>query len=626
VGKKKEELSMQESVELFSKIVASNQDLFEIDLDKKIWTSGPQRFAQEPDWHKRGLRTPNHKDDYFSTDQKAFSKLKPFKKDKDGKIKPFKNLVIYPSIDPYEPEIRSICRLLMEENPIILEGSEILQQLVITDSTRTVEPRDEIELPEGSLDKWEEVPIYVPYWDKEISPKELLKWFNGYCKTLDFDELLFDAFLFVREQGRTCIGMFPLERRKNGMLPLPQALKLIRPELLRRPIVNLDTGEMAGVEVSNLTVNGSILDARRAVYINHSKNLELFGDFYGRIPIRSLVDVGKVILFIFGRDWIEAVLQTWHTKPIFKHTLPSKDWSKVKPILDDFNQLMQENINKVVSVTNNVELLNPNGTDSGDITGINEILTLAIKIIVGFDNIPLYMVGHGETGNLGGNANREEVDAFLKTKVKPQQEMYENIAKDQMYDRVLAILWNVEPEQVDQVPIQFLHNFEKPNISVPLTTDEWNIFMFLVDNNYTTMEDVMELFGLRHIMTNPANIGTDTSPASKTYNPHLRNRHPTWSRASGNLRNNRPLKKNFSVGDHHAVSEITQKRGALLDELKLKLRGDKTNDKLKQKLEKDFKMKERQLISKFAKEQGLLSKERKGIKLEREKLAKKNVK
>lgn len=615
---KKQELTKKEAVEIFSKIVASNHEMFQIDLNTKIWTSGPQRFAQIPDWHKRGLRTPNQKEDFLSTKKRAYSKLKPFKKDKQGKLKPFKNLVIYPSIDPYDPEIRGMCRLLMEENPIILEGSEILQQLVITDSTRTIEPREEVELPEGTLEKWENTPIYVPYWDREVSPKEILKWFDGYCKTLDFDALLFDAYLFVREQGRTCIGMFPLERRSNGMLPLPQALKIIRPELLRRPIVNLDNGEMAGVEVSNLTVNGSVLDARRCVYINYSKNLELFGDFYGRIPIRSLIDVGKVILFIFGRDWIEAVLQTWHTKPIFKHTLPSKDWSKVKPILDQFNQLMEESQNKTVSVTNNVELLNPNGTDAGDITGINEILTLAIKIIVGFDNIPPYMVGHGESGNLGGNANREEVDAFLKIKIKPQQEMFENIAKDQFYDRILAILWNLEPEQVEEIPIQILHNFEKPNISIPLTMDEWNIMMFLVDNNYTTMEDVMELFGLRHIMTNPANIGTDTSPATKTYNPHIRNRHPTWSRQSGNLRGSRPLKRNFSVGNHQQISELTSKKGDLIDEIKLKLRGDKSNDKLRKKLERDFKIKEQEL-------RGKMDKEIKGLKLDREKL-KKNVK
>jgi len=608
-AKKKPEISATEAGEIFSKVVAGNHELFEIDLDTKRWTAGPQKFAQIPDWHKRGLIRPDTKEGQDTTRDKDFAKLRPYKKDKQGKLKPFKHIVIYPSIDPYDPEVRAMAHLLMEENPIILEGSEILQQLVITDSTRTVEPRDEVDLPEGSLEEWENTAMYVPYWDKEITPKEILKWVDGYSKTLDFDSLLFDAYLFVREQGRTCIGMFPLERDSNGKLPLPQALKLIRPELLRRPIVNLDTGEMAGVEVSNLTINNSILAATRCIYINYSKNLELFGDFYGRIPIRSLIDVGKVILFIFGRDWLEAVLQTWHTKPIFKHTLPSKDWSKVKPILDDFNTLIEQSQNKTVSVTNNVELLNPNGTDAGDIAGINAILELAIKVIVGFDNIPLYMVGHGETGNLGGNANREEVDAFLKTKVKPQQELFENIAKDQFYDRILAILWGVEPEQVEQVPIKILHNFEKPNISVTLTMDEWNIMMFLVDNNYTTMEDVMELYGLRHIMTNPTNIGTDTSPASKTFNPHIRNRHSSWNRISGNLRGSRPLKKNFAVGAHQSINEITQKKGDLLDILKERVRGEKNYDKLSKKLKRDFQIKEQQLTAKFDKQKTKLSKE-----------------
>ncbi len=610
---RKKEIDVVKAVEIFSKVVAGNQELFEVELDTKIWTSGPQRFAQIPEWHKNGLKTPNFRKDLPTTEDRGYTKLKPYKKNRDGKIKPFKNLVIYPSIDPYDPEVRAMARLLMEENPIILEGSEILQQLVITGSTRSVTPRDEVELPEGNLEKWENTPIYVPYWDKEVSPKEILKWVNGYSKILDFDELLFDSYMFVREQGRTCIGMFPLERRSNGMLPLPQALKIIRPELLRRPIVDLDTGEMVGVEVSNLTINGSILDSRRCIYMNYSKNLELFGDFYGKIPIRSLIDVGKVILFIFGRDWLEAVLQTWHTKPIFKHTLPSKDWSKEKPILDDFNHLMEKSQNKTVSVTNNVELLNPNGSNAGDIAGINSILELAIKIINGFDNIPLYMVGHGETGNLGGNANREEVDAFLKTKIKPQQELFENFARDQFYDRILAILWNLEPDQVDQIPLVINHNFEKPNISVPITTDEWNIYMFLVDNNYTTMEDVLELYGLRHIMTNPANIGTDTTPAQKTYNPHIRNMHSTWQRPSGKLRGSRPLKKNFSISGHDSINELTSKKGALIDSINQKLKGEKNFDRLRKNMERDFKIKETQLMAKLDKEKVKLAKEREKI-------------
>ena len=599
----------EEVLDVFSKVVVSNHELFQFELDTKMWTSGPQRFAQIPDWYKKGLSRPDTKVGLDTTKQKSYRKLSPFKKDKLGKLKPFKDLVIYPSIDPYEPEVRATCHLLMTENPIILAASEILQQLVVTDSTRSIQPRGEIELTEGTLDEWENKPIYVPYWDKEVTPKNILKWLDGYCKTLDFDSLLFDAYLFMREQGRTCIGMFPLDRRSNGKLKLPQALKLIRPNFLRRPIVNLDTGEMAGVEVSNLTANGAILDYRRCIYFNFSKNLELYGDFYGRIPIRSLVDVGKVILYILGRDWNEATLQTWHTKPIFKHTLPSKDWSKIKTLLDEFNALMEQSQNKTISVTNNVELLNPNGTDSGDIAGINQILNEAVKIIVGFDNIPPYMMGHGETGNLGGNANREEVRAFQNIKIKPQQELMEHVAEDQFYDRILAILFDIEPEDTDELPIKVLHNFEKPNISVPLTTDEWNIMMFLVDNNYTTMEQVLEEFGLRHLMVNSADMGTDTSPGNKTFDPHYKRKHPTWETVNGNLRT-RPLKKNFMIHSHDSINEITKQKGELISNINKKINGEKNLEKLTKKMDRDFKLKEQQLIAKLDKEKLKLANDR----------------
>ena len=180
---------------IFSKIVASNHELFQFDLDTKIWTAGPQRFAQIPDWHRRGMKRPNTKSGLDTTKDRAYKKLAPFKKDKLGKLKPFKDLVIYPSIDPYPPEVRAMARLLMEENPIILQNSEILQQLVVTDSTRSIQPRDEIELPDGTLQKWENTPIYVPYWDKEVPPKDILKWVDGLSKTLDFDSLLFDSYL-----------------------------------------------------------------------------------------------------------------------------------------------------------------------------------------------------------------------------------------------------------------------------------------------------------------------------------------------------------------------------------------------------------------------------------------------
>lgn len=564
-----------------------SEELFQLQLDEKRWTSGPQRFAQIPAYARAGLVRPTNKAGLDKTfDNRLTKKLSPFKFDKkEKKLKPFKNLTIYPSIDPYSPSLRALLRLLMEENPWIIEGNEILQELIVSPSTRSLVPRTDEELPDGTLDKWKQQTVFVPFFRKEITHQQLEKWLDHYFKKLDLDSLVFDAFLFLQEQGRTCIGMFPAERKPNGKLPLPQALKLIRPELLRRPIVDFDNGELVGVEVSNYTGNGSILDADRCIYMNLSKNLELFGDFYGRSAIRALADVGKVLLQIYGIDWIQAAITTWHTSPIFKHTIPSKDWSTIKKLMDDFNAAMEGALNKVVSVSNNVELLNPNGTDSGDILGLNSIEERAFEVIAGRLGIPRYLFSRGKEGNLGGNANREEIEAFLNTKIKPKQELLEKILEDQCYDRVLAILFDVEPEDVSSLPVKLVHNFEKPNISTPITTDEWNIMMFLVDNNYTTMEQVMERFGLRNMMVeDTATLGTDTSPTMKTFDPMNRIKHPTWNPQGSGRFNSRPLKKNFHVHPHDSIDQITAQKSDLIKNINNKVKGDTKDQKLKAKM------------------------------------------
>lgn len=602
---KKINKKIDDAMEVVSQITASDE-LYQIQLNEAIWTSGPQRFAQIPEWSRLGLVRPLTKQGLERTlDNKLTRKLSPFRFDKkEQKLKPFKNLTIFPSIDPYDPSLRALLRILMEENPWILEGIEILQRLIVSESTRQLVPRTEEDLPEDSLELWKQnTLIYVPYFKKKVSPKVLESWLDNYFKKLDFDSLLFDAFAFLAEQGRTCIGMFPAERKANGKLPLPQALKLIRPELLRRPIVDYDTGELKGVEVSNYTGNGALLDAKRCIYMNLSKNLQLFGDFYGKSMIRSLADVGKVQLQIYGIDWLQAAISTWHTSPIFKHTMPSKDWSVIKQKMDDFNAAMEGAMNKIVSISNNVELLNPNGTDSGDIMGLNDIEQRSFEVIAGKLGIPLYMYSRGKQGNLGGNANREEIEAFLNGKIKPMQDLLEKIAEDQAYDRVLAILWEVEPEQVSNVPVKLLHRFEKPNISTPITKDEWEVMMTLLANNKTTWEQVMEHFGLRNMMVDSPTLGTDTTPAVKTFNPGARINHPTWDnqRPSGPV-NNPPITQGVMNSPDQSINELTQHKMQLLKQISEKVKQDTQNARMKKKLEQEHKLKMRQMESKFTKD------------------------
>ena len=535
-----------------------------LDLDEKIWTNGSFKIAQLQGWQRNGLKRPPTRHGLLNT-----------QKDRTlHKIQPFKNLTIYPSIDPVPPNLRALFRVLMEENPWIIRANTIIQQLVITHSTRTVMPRQKQKMSPDDLKKWKDTAIPVPYGatsegklngiKPKMTPNEIEEWIDNYSDTLDVDSMFFDAFLFKREQGRSCIGMFPEQRNKEGKYVLPTALKLFESELIRRPHQNFDTGELFAIEITGLVSNGSLLDANRTIYDTNSKNPNLFGSFYGKSSLLGVAAVGQVQLIIYGRDFDQAALQVWKESRVFKHTLPTKDWSKVREILDNFNTEMEQNQSTITSVSHNVELINPGGTDSGDITGLVAIDNQCIDAEAGFYNIPPFMFAKGKAGNLGGTANREEIDAFLEVEIKPQQELSEKVMQDQFYDRILAILFGVEPEQVNNIPIKINHNYEKPNIATPPDETQWNIHMFLVDNGFTTMEQVMQKFGMMNLMQNSPTLGSDPSPTIKTWK---KQNHPTWDNLPKEGWNNTraELKRNFHVHPKDSVSEIIAKKKELLD-------------------------------------------------------------
>jgi len=227
-----------------------------------------------------------------------------------------------------------------------------------------------------------------------------------------------------------------------------------------------------------------------------------------------------------------------------------------------------------------------------DIAGLNSIEERAFEVIAGRLGIPKYMFSRGKEGNMGGNSNREEIEAFLNTKVKPKQELFEHIIEDQCYDRILAILFEIEPEYVGELPIKLLHNFEKPNISTPITLDEWNIWMSLIDRNITTMEQVMEHFGLRNMMVeNSPTMGTDTTPTQKTFNPFEKTHHPTWENKPTGKYPNDSLNKNSQIFPHSTIGDLTKNKTELLKAIKSKISADTKSDKHKAKLEREFKIK-----------------------------------
>lgn len=545
----------------FSVARAGNQT-FEIELDTKPWSIGPFRTAQLPTWAKNGARAPRSKRGLDrSFDQKYFKRLRPFQ-----------NLYIYPSVDQYSGEKRALFRLLMNENSWIRRANKILRQLTITNSSRTPQPRGQDELTEEALEKWEQDEIFVPLWNKKATPHEINLYIDKLCTTLAFDQLLFDAFLYNQEQGRTCIGMFPEVRNKNGLYQIPQALKLFNPDQMRRPIINIDDGSLFAIEIIQLTSNAGRLDAHRAIYITTGKTNEFANDFYGPSEIETLADIGKTMLIIAGQDMMNFARKTWRTSHIYQHELPSKDWSKVITKLDDFNSEMNKNDGDDVSVTSNVKLLNPNPGNPGDVNGLISIWNEGIDSVAGYFGIPPFRFAKGKAGNLGGNANKEEDEAFLQHEIKPLQELWENVAEDQMYDRILAILWMVEPEDVDNtVPLKIRHNFEKPVLPASIPIDEWNIMMNLVDNNFTTMEQVMERYGLREMLQDSPTMGVDTTPGQNTFQPWKKHNHSTWDNKIPKGWKPRKIKNKFFMHKH---DEIDEKKKTLLDSVNDKVKAE----------------------------------------------------
>ena len=484
---------------------------YKLDIDDSIWTAGPEKFAQAPGWSKNGQIRPSSARGLPSTNNTKWLK----------KMDPFKNFQIFPSVDPYPSQLRQLFRILNEENPWVSRAQTIIQKLVVREYTTEILPRDGDEMEPEALEKWRDTPLEPSpsFFDEPVTPNQIKKYMDKMSRTLDLKDLIFDAYMFAREQGRTAIGMFPEQRGEDGKYQMPQALRLIRPELLRRPIVSYETSELIAVEVTGLTSNGSRFDANRLIYIFKSKNLDLFSDFYGRSDIRPIADVGKILLVLYGRDYLAATINTWHTPLIFKHTVPGKDFSQINSVMDNFNRDLENNAGKDISVSHNVELLNPSGSNPGDIAGLKLIEDQCIDAIAGFNNIPPFMFAKGKAGRMGGNANKEEIDSFLQTEVEPEQEMLEQVIERQYYDRILAIMFDVEPRDASTIPVKLEHNFETPVIQTEIDPVQFDMLMQLVNIGSITMEDAMDKLGLRDILKeDSSSTGGDVTPTTKTWN------------------------------------------------------------------------------------------------------------
>jgi len=185
--------------------------------------------------------------------------------------------------------------------------------------------------------------------------------------------------------------------------------------------------------------------------------------------------------------------------------------------MDNFNRDLENNAGKDISVSHNVELLNPSGSNPGDIAGLKLIEDQCIDAIAGFNNIPPFMFAKGKAGRMGGNANKEEIDSFLQTEVEPEQEMLEQVIERQFYDRILAIMFDLEPSDIVQAPVTLKHNFETPVIQTEIDPAQFEMLMQLVNAQVITLEDAMDKLGLRDILKEDSSTGGDVTPTEKIW-------------------------------------------------------------------------------------------------------------
>lgn len=447
------------------------------------------------------------------------------------KMRPLGGLIIYPSVDPYKMTQRATFRAIITKLSWVLRANVIIQKLVTGQGyTTEIFPREDKEIKESKAREWRRTKIHVPYFNAAMSPNKLKAYIDKLSDKLDLESITYNSYLYMREQGRCAVGIFPETReQETEEYVLPETLRIIKPEFTRRPLINRNTGALAAIEVVGLTTNGGRLDANRCIYFENAYNLELFADHYGRSVIEPLEDIGKTLLTIYAQDFRQAAEYTWHKPTVFRITIPARDYKNPQKVLDEFLNKRNNSLGKDIAVTQTVEVL-PNPQNAGDIAGVVSIQNECIDAIAGFYNIPPFMLAKGKAGRLGGNANREEIDAFLETEIRPEQSTIETIIEKQWYDRILAILFNIEPEDVDdpdKCPVRIYHNFNKPEISLTIDSAYYNILKDMGHQGILTKEGIIEKLGLKRFVKEHETEGGDTDPAINTW----KKKNPSWNPA-----------------------------------------------------------------------------------------------
>ena len=425
-------------------------------------------------------------------------------------------LQVWAPIDPYTVQKRLEFRAAMQ-NSYVYRANWIISKLVAGQGyTTKAESIDGL-----PLDEWESTEkIHVPYLNKELTPVEIRKFVDKISTDMNLSEGIFNGYITSREQGRCALAMTPIDRDEQGRWQLPTSIQFIRPEYTLRPYLDHKTAEMIGVQIIGLkSTQQTILPIERCIYMLNGFNQKLFSDQYGDSQVDRITDAAKVLNIIFADDLLQVAEKSWHQPKVFGVPIRPEDYGKEDTILSDFLQANSNSKGQDIAVTQNpdgkggVTILSGT-TNSGDIAGLERIIIRCIKAVLAFYNLPAFMLSEGETGNLGGDKNTEEIDMFYNTEIAPETIKLENMVNTQYYDKVMGVLFMGE-----ELPFKITHHFNKPKITTILRPDLYEMGKDMLLNGIIDKEGLIEMLGVEQYRGNELNKteGADINPESDTW-------------------------------------------------------------------------------------------------------------
>ena len=422
-----------------------------------------------------------------------------------GEGSQYQGIQVFAAVDPYKSIERKAFRSAMN-NPYVYRASRIHATFTAGQGyTTEIVPRGEEEIPDDQLDNWQKTTsIFVPYWNKEMTPEQILDKIDKMAVDMDLGSNVFNAYFTSLEQGRCVLALTPLETDEEGKFRMPEQIRLIRPEFTERPVINENTAELEGVRIIGVRspTRDNILPRNRMIYLMHGFNNELFSDYYGDSKVARISDEANTLNIILNQDYERAAESAWYKPPIFSVPIPPQEYGNEDGVLNEFLQKANDSKGQSIAVTG------PSGPDdpgvtvlntppNSDIGGLEVIRTGLIKAIITAYGLPGFMLAEGDIGKLGGNANIEEIDAYLNQEIRPERLILERTLEKQFYDTILSVLFDTDNAR--DIPIKVKFQFNKPRLVTLITPDMFAVLTQMMQMGLIDQSGIRDILGLEDL-------------------------------------------------------------------------------------------------------------------------------